>query len=137
MLWDETLETGVREIDVQNFDLLERIELLGNAGNGEVGKELKFLEEKVLEYFKKEQQLHEEFGYADAEAHRFNHKSYIVRLQRLIKKYNENGPTLENMIIFERDAVRQLKKHIATYDRNFAPVYFEDGRNMPEKSMAS
>ena len=124
MLWDPSFETGVMEIDRQNFDLIARIEAMRYSDNNKARfDQLVKFETLVADYFTREQTLHCECCYSDAEKHKFTHRSYLRHLQKIKHNFIERGPTLENEMIFIKDAVESLKKHIVNYDKHFAAFY--------------
>jgi hemerythrin len=77
-------------------------------------------------YFKKEQELHRECGYEHARRHEFTHRNYLTRLRRMKDNFIENGPTLQNEMIFVKDVLETLKKHILDHDKEFAAFYNEN-----------
>jgi hemerythrin-like metal-binding protein len=124
MLWDSDYETGVREIDEHNHDLVGHIEAMMNPDNNRSRYErLVNFEQAAEKYFETEQKLHRECGYEHAERHKFIHKKYLMRLRRMKKNFVENGPTLQNEMIFIKDVLEALKKHIIDHDKVFATYY--------------
>ena len=125
MLWYSLYETGVDEIDRQNFELIDRVKVMMNIeDNKERLKQLEIFEELVKKYFAREQRLHEEFCYLDAYWHRVFHEAYIRKLQHAKQRFIETGATLENEKIFITQVVEFLKNHIACHDRSFAHFYY-------------
>ena len=124
MLWDPSFETGVAEIDRQNFDLIARIEAMRYPDNNKARfDQLVTFEHLVADYFERDQTLHDKCCYSGAEKHKFIHRSYLHHLQKIKHNFIESGPTLENEMIFIKDAVESLKKHIVSYDKRFAAFY--------------
>jgi hemerythrin-like metal-binding domain len=118
--WEETLATGLQELDSQNRELLEHIDALLNAESGRRAKEeLEFLEACAERHFAREQRLHEQSGYPQAETHMALHHNYLATFRRLKKRYLEQGPTLSNILSFHRNIVQQLKEHIRLHDKAF------------------
>jgi hemerythrin-like metal-binding protein len=126
MLWDSSFETGVSEVDSQNFGLVRHVEaMLSNDTNRARFEKLSEFERVVEECFDREQRIHASCGYSKAEEHKFSHRSYLLRLRRMKERFIENGPTLENEMMFIKDVVESLKKHIALHDMDFAAYYLE------------
>jgi hemerythrin-like metal-binding protein len=124
MLWSASYETGVREIDEQNFDLVEHIEAMMNPDNNRSRfEQLVKFECLAARYFEREQELHRGCGYEHAERHEFIHKNYLMRLRRMKKNFIENGPTLQNEMIFIKNVLETFKKHILDHDKEFAIFY--------------
>ncbi|MDR3332689.1 MAG: hypothetical protein LBT08_08670 [Synergistaceae bacterium] len=130
MLWDSSYETGIREIDEQNFDLVGHIETMMNPDNNRSRFErLVNFERLAKRYFENEQALHGECGYEHAEKHEFIHRNYLRRLRRMRDNFIESGPTLRNEMIFIKDVLEALKKHIQDHDRHFAEFYLENAES--------
>jgi hypothetical protein len=50
----------------------------------------------------------------------------LLRLRRMKANFVENGPTLQNEMIFIKDVLETLKKHILNHDKEFAIFYSEN-----------
>ena len=124
MLWNYSYETGVMEIDKQNFDLISRLDAMTNPDTKK-GKfeQLVNFELIVPKYFEYEQTMHFECDFFEADMHRYTHEIYLRHLRRIKHNFIENGPTLENEMIFLKNAVEYLKKHIVNQDKLFAEFY--------------
>ena len=124
MLWNRSYETGVREIDKQNFDLISRLDAMTNPDTNKAKfEQLINFEEIVPKYFEHEQTIHHECDYYDADMHRYAHEGYLKHLNRIKRNFINRGPTLENEMIFLKYAVESLKKHIVNQDKLFAEFY--------------
>ena len=124
MLWDQSLETGVIEIDDWNRKLFSLIDDLMNAeATGESGKMMDRLMEGMKRSFAEEEELHERSGYPLAEPHRRVHDSFIVALHRAARRMAEAGPTLDNLLAFNCSIVDGLRRHVLTGDMDFAGYY--------------
>ena len=124
MLWNSSFSTGLTEIDAQNSDLISRLRAMIEADTywARIMQLVRF-EQAVTEYFKREQTIHDECGYYAAEIHRFTHEGYLKHLRRMRWKYIEEELTLENEMLFMKDVVDLLLKHILNQDRSFAEFY--------------
>jgi hemerythrin len=80
------------------------------------------LERSVMKYFRAEEEIHRELAFPDAYLHKSHHKKYIAMFGRFKRGYMELGPTLFNVIKFEESA-ELLRKHIVSFDRDFASYY--------------
>jgi hemerythrin len=88
--WNIDLETGNEVIDKQHKELFSVLNSLLEAqrlgkGKEEIGKTVEFLTAYVLQHFKDEERLQEEYGYPDI----LNHKSYHVEFKNKVKKLIE------------------------------------------------
>ena len=124
MLWDQSLETGVKEIDDRNRGLFSLIgDLMSAEAAGESGKMLNRLEEDMRRSFAEEERLHEMSDYPLAEPHRRVHNGFIVALLRAERRMMTEGPTLDNLLAFNCSVVDGLRKHVLTGDMEFADYY--------------
>jgi hemerythrin len=103
---------------------MRRIEAITGSDTNKARFELLVdFERLAVKYFEREQALHAECCYHDAERHKYTHKRYLTHLQKIVRNFVERGPTLENEMIFIREAVESLKKHIIKHDKDFAAFY--------------
>ena len=124
MLWDRSYETGMGEIDMQNLDMISRLDAMTNRDAGTVKfRQLVNFELIVPKYFEREQAMHNECGYYDADMHRLTHESCLQYLRKITRNFIDRGPTLENEMIFVNDALLSLKTHIINHDKPFAEFY--------------
>ena len=124
MSWNSSYETGVDEIDRQNFELLDYIEVMKNTEDNKTRlMQLEIFEELVKKNFMQEQRLHDECRYFDAFWHKISHQAYIKKLQHTKHNLSESGATLENENIFRTQVVEFLKYHITCHDKSFAHFY--------------
>ena len=127
MLWNHSYETGLAEIDRQNLDLISRLDAMINPDTNMVRfEQLANFELVVPKYFEREQTMHGECNYYDADMHRFTHESYLKHLRKIKCNFIERGPTLENEMVFIKNAVESLKKHITNQDKPFAEFYHKN-----------
>jgi len=124
MLWDHSYETGMAEIDKQNFDLISRLDAIANSDTNRVRfEQLVNFVETVTKYFEQEQTMHCECNYFDADMHKYSHICYLKHLRRIERDYVDRGATLANEMFFLKNAVESLKKHIMNQDKPFAEFY--------------
>jgi len=121
MLWKSSYETGVDEIDRQNFDLLSCVEaMMGPDAASTKLIQLETFETLVTRYFTFEQGIHTKSRYFDADKHEYYHAAYIKSLQGIKRNFEKTGATLENEKIFIREVVEPLQNHIMCHDKLFA-----------------
>ena len=124
MLWNRSYETGVEEIDKQNFDLISRLNAMTTSDTNRARfEQLVNFEQIVPKYFEREQTMQNECNYYDTDLHRYAHAGYLKHLRRITRNFIDGGPTLENEMFFLKNAVEFLKKHIMKEDRAFAEFY--------------
>ena len=124
MLWNHSFETGVAEIDEQNFDLVSRLDAMANSDTNRARfEQLVNFKETVAKYFEHEQNIHCDCHYSDADMHRYAHVCYLKNLRRIERDYVDRGATLANEMFFLKNAVESLKKHIMNQDKSFAEFY--------------
>jgi len=127
MIWNYSFETGVNEIDRQNFDLINHIEeMMQPLDNRMKLMQLIFFEELVKKYFSREQRLHDKNRYFSSEEHKFYHKAYLKVLQEKRRNFAKMGDTVEDGKILVRDLFEFLKNHIMCHDKLFAYSYNYD-----------
>ena len=124
MLWNRSYETGVEEIDKQNLDLLSRLEAMTGPDTDMARfEQLENFEKAAMEYFEREQAMHYDCRYSDADIHRYAHAGYLKHLRRIGCDYVDRGETLAHEMFFRKNAVESLKKHILNQDMSFAEFY--------------
>jgi len=124
MSWNSSYETGIDEIDRQNFNLISYIEVMTNSKDNRARlAQLEIFEELVKNYFECEQRLHDECCYFDAYRHRIFHEAYIITLQGIKQNFEKTGATAGNEKLFRNKAVDFLKNHITGRDKSFARFY--------------
>lgn len=124
MPWDQSLETGIKEIDDQNRGLFSLIDDLTSAdAAGEAARMLSRLEESMRRSFAEEERLHEVSDYPLAEPHRRVHNGFIVALLRAERRMLTEGPTLDNLLAFNCSVVDGLRRHVQAGDMEFASYY--------------
>ncbi|MCL2684323.1 MAG: hypothetical protein FWE55_03670 [Synergistaceae bacterium] len=124
MLWNNSFETGVREVDKQNFDLIIRVSVMMQPD--ERGMLLMYLENFEMlakKNFDREQALHYRCRYSDGDQHKLSHEAYISKLQQVKRNLIENAANPENENILIKDVFEFLKNHIMLHDKRFAYFY--------------
>lgn len=88
MEWTENLSVGVKEIDDQHKELINRVNVFSDAmkkgeANGQVMEVLSFLEVYVVTHFRDEEALQVRYNYPNYQAHRKIHKDFIQTVKEL------------------------------------------------------
>ncbi|MBP9943294.1 MAG: hemerythrin family protein [Desulfomicrobium sp.] len=85
IVWDQSFETNIPEIDAQHQRLVEIIGALadgiGCASMSDLQTVLAQLKEYAQYHFQAEETIMEASGYADLEAHRDEHMAFVDQLQ--------------------------------------------------------
>ena len=127
MMWNRTYETGLEELDKLNFDLISRLDAMRDSDTNRARLEkLENFEQMVSKYFEREQKMHNECNYYGADIHRSSHEGYLKNLRRIKRNFIERGPTLENEMIFIKNTIKSLEKHITNQDKPFAEFYHKN-----------
>lgn len=125
IVWDESLATGVEEIDAQHREIFDRFNKLFTAcsegrGKEEVMKSIAFLREYVQDHFSLEEKLQQRSNYPGYAAHKSQHNAFILDVDRLEKSFNEEGATLSLVIMTNKALTSWLLQHISKVDTEFA-----------------
>ena len=126
MLWNSSLETGIKLIDEQHKQLFDKAdELLEATGGDKISKVLDFLVFYITKHFTDEQKLHASVDYPKATVHRGYHDKYVESFKKFQEKYKEEGATLKNKMAANTIVVGWLKDHIMVHDKEFTKYYKE------------
>ena len=121
--WDDTLLTGVEEIDNQHKKLFDAIvafhDRLIDAHNNDIVKPvLKMLVEYVHFHFSSEEKRMEACGYPDIDHHKGQHKVFTGNLAGLVKKYQAKNPLVAREILLS--LTEWYRRHILCLDKELA-----------------
>ena len=122
-LWNESLETGVAEIDKQHkqlFILLYNLNLAMKEGHAhnELGALIHALGAYALEHFETEEAYMEKIKYHELEDHKARHKWFMVKLVEFDTQFKEGNVLLTpEVMLFMRD---WLVTHIGDCDQKLA-----------------
>lgn len=123
--WDESLATGVEEIDDQHKELFARFDRLFSACSDGRGKEevlqlLGFLREYVVEHFTAEEKLQFRSHYPLYPEHKQLHMAFIKDVEKLERSFRDEGATLSLVIMTNKTLTTWLLQHIGKMDMEFA-----------------
>lgn len=123
--WSDAISVGVKEVDDQHkvlISLLNRlfVAVAQRKGNEILAEILEALIEYAKTHFALEEQLMEEAGYnpVKLEAHRDEHRSFVVKLGELSRKHLEEGKPISFEVV--HFLKRWLYDHILVTDRGYA-----------------
>ncbi|MFH1279838.1 MAG: bacteriohemerythrin [Candidatus Eisenbacteria bacterium] len=122
--WDNSLSVGVKRIDDQHRRLIDMINDLDASVNQvweeeAVNETLTGLFDYVQEHFRTEENLFDEHGYPEGDAHKKEHKAFVGRLLDFHRRVEDHGKEIApEMIAFLQD---WLLNHIRKIDQKYAP----------------
>ncbi|GHS96133.1 hemerythrin [Synergistales bacterium] len=126
MLWNSSLETGIKLVDEQHKQLFDTAdELLDADGDDKIKKALDFLASYITKHFTDEQKLHASVSYPKAAVHKGYHDEYVKTFKKFQEQYNKEGATLSNKMAANKIVVGWLKDHIMVHDKEFTKYYKE------------
>jgi len=125
IVWRTNYEIGVKKIDLQHKELFDKINDLLNACESQKGKQevlntIKFLGDYVVTHFSDEEKLQKENGYPEYTNHKKAHDKFIKEYENLKSKLDQEGVSLNFVILVNRVVIDWLIKHIGSADRAFA-----------------
>ena len=123
--WDDSLRTGVDDIDDQHRELFRRFNSLMTAcnqgrGRDEVLKTLNFLDDYIRRHFHEEEVLQRSSNFPGYQIHRAQHEEFIAKTEALAKQFQHEGATLELLVKTNTTMMEWLIGHIRKMDRAFA-----------------
>lgn len=123
--WDDSLLTGVEDIDNQHRELFRRFnDLLAacNQGRGreEVLRVLTFLDDYIRRHFRDEETMQQRSNFPDYLAHRSQHEEFMTKTEALSAQFRSEGATLGLLVQTNTMLMEWLIGHIRKMDRAFA-----------------
>ena len=123
--WDETLSTGVAEIDEQHKEIFVRFNALLEACERGRSRELladilDFLNNYMLQHFRDEEKLQASVDYPELAAHKSVHEELGGRFLLLQGKLAARGATVQLVIETCKVLSEVLFEHIHLHDKALA-----------------
>jgi len=123
--WDDSLTTGVADIDEQHRELFRRFNSLIAACNQGRGREevlhtLRFLDDYIRRHFREEELLQQRCNFPGYQEHRTQHENFIATTEALTAQFRSEGATLELLVRTNTTLMEWLVSHIRRMDRAFA-----------------
>jgi hemerythrin len=122
--WTSALSVGVPEIDAQHRELFARVDRLLDAvlrrDRAAAIQLMAFLREYTVVHFAAEEQLMEQSGFREMEAHLLEHRRFTAALRILEADYRAEGATADVVYRLEREAVDWLRNHVLSTDQLLA-----------------
>ncbi|HZJ58227.1 MAG TPA: bacteriohemerythrin [Clostridia bacterium] len=122
--WQNSWNIEVGQIDNQHKALVEQVSRLLEAcrkggSKQEVANALNFLSRYVREHFQYEEEQHRIHNYPDRDAHARLHNTFTHEVERLYRRFEEEGVSIQFTILLNRKLVDWLIDHIGRVDQKF------------------
>ena len=130
--WNDELSIGINSIDEQHKKLVNIINALNDAlAEGKADDVLAEIFDELADYtvkhFGYEEQMFDQYGYVEAEAHKTEHKALINQVKKLQEKVNAGDFMISvEVMIFLKE---WLINHILKTDKAYAPFLIAKGVN--------
>jgi len=123
--WDDSLTTGIDDIDDQHRELFRRFNALISACNEGRGREevmriLLFLDDYIRSHFREEEAMQLKSNFPDYPVHRAQHENFIATTEALAAQFKSEGATLDLLVKTNTTLMEWLIGHIRKMDRAFA-----------------
>ncbi len=128
MYWTENLATGIKTIDEQHKDIINKMNEVFKSKNTsnnpkEVFETLKYLENYVKRHFADEEKIQLQSKYPKYQQHKQAHAEFIKSVDKLFEKFNKEGVVLTLIIDVNKTILDLFIKHITNVDKQFADYY--------------
>ncbi|MBI5655998.1 MAG: hemerythrin family protein [Geobacter sp.] len=125
LAWDETLVTGISEIDEQHQEIFSRFTAFSDAcgkgaGNEGLQELVAFLEEYTASHFEYEENAMRRSGFPQLSSHRDEHRTFMADFTHLKSKIGDPDNNREALILAERIMIKWLIIHIGHHDKALA-----------------
>ena len=119
--WNESLSTGVPEVDNQHKELFRQLESLSQAmskgqGRDEIGKILDFLGDYVVRHFAAEEKHMDRLACAAADANKQAHRKFLALFRQLRRRFAEAGASTTLVLEINNTLSDWLVEHISKID---------------------
>ena len=126
MKWNNTLETGIKEIDNQHREIFNRIDALEIAifngrGKTELVKIIEFIESYVKEHFDAEEKLLMDNHYPDFTKHYEQHNKFRSLFKELFIDFSRKGPDQYLAMDVDKILRKWWNDHILKMDMDYLP----------------
>ncbi|MFZ5832309.1 MAG: bacteriohemerythrin [Planctomycetota bacterium] len=125
IVWSASFATGSPEVDRQHQELIRQIGALSNAmkagkGRDELKRMLDFLGQYVVQHFRDEERVMEQFACPAAARNKQEHAKFLALFQQLNRKF-ESGEAQVSVLLEIHDTVTEwLLRHIKGVDLQLA-----------------
>ena len=131
--WDDTLATGIDDIDNQHKELFDRLDQLliamkDRKGKGEVINTLNFLEEYVIKHFSEEEEIQKKNSYPKLNEQQVQHEELKKELKELRKVFETSGESALLALNIQGKMIKWCKNHIMNLDKDLGKFLMEKAR---------
>ncbi|MDR1578851.1 MAG: bacteriohemerythrin [Synergistaceae bacterium] len=139
-MWKEEYRLGVETIDSQHQQLFEMVDnllrVIDGSEHGDYKKEcadaVSFLYDYTVKHFQFEETYQASIGYADMEAHKLQHKRFIITVDNFAKRMLGSDYDMKVVKAFSGSLVAWLNYHVAETDQK---IVGNKPRNVNESIM--
>jgi hemerythrin len=122
------MEIGVKKIDDQHRELVDRINAVTSMGVQSVSREetlktINMLGDYIVKHLNDEEGLQIKCGYPKFELHKEQHKILRDEYQRIKKEFAESGPSPKFTLDMNKSIIDWIVRHIKSADVEFGKYY--------------
>lgn len=119
--WNDSLSTGIEDVDNQHKGLIDRVnELLQASISGKTGDEIdktvNFLADYVVEHFQTEEKYMKKYDYPKYEEHKKIHDDFVQSFKELVK----DKDSVSFQVKLQTQVGQWLLNHINKTDKEMA-----------------
>jgi len=124
------MEIGVKKVDDQHRELIDRINAVSAMGiqsfsKEETQKTIDMLGDYIVKHFGDEEGLQIQCGYPKYEWHKGQHKILIDAYQKIKKDFADSGPSAKFTLDLNKSIIDWIVRHIKSADAEFGKYYNE------------
>lgn len=121
--WDDSLLTGVENIDTQHKELFKCLDKFISAmregkGKEEIESALNFLEEYVIKHFEDEEEIQRKYGYPKLKEQISQHEYFKHELKQLRFAFDKTGESVILALNVQNKITDWVKNHIIKLDKD-------------------
>jgi hemerythrin-like metal-binding protein len=133
-MWKETYRLGVETIDSQHQQLFKMVDnllrVIDDSKHGDYKKEcadaISFLYDYTVKHFQFEEGYQASIGYADIEAHKLQHKRFVMTVDNFAKRMIDSDYDMKVVKAFSGSLVAWLNYHVAETDQKIVGKKIEN-----------
>ena len=124
--WDDSMTTGLPEIDKQHKEIIQKFNEFSEAVTGQEGREvagdiLDFLQFYAVWHFEREEKCMEQYKCPVAKANKQAHAEFIDKFGRLYKQWQETSMDSELMLETYQELAGWIENHFRRMDTQLYP----------------
>jgi len=129
--WDDSLSTGIINIDNQHKELLSRLSeflvaMEDGKGKNEIKDTLDFLEEYVIKHFNDEEEIQKKNNYPKYNLQHQQHEAFKEELKKLRDTFDKAGESVLLALNIQGKIINWVKNHIMTLDKELGEFLIEN-----------